>query len=97
MAIPTPVSVNPDTTVSNSCNNWRCCWRCCWKSKCGRKRDVVVVKPEPDRRISYGSDDTTYSLERVASDILKGAHGGSEVTIDKIHIHVTSSGQKDGK
>lgn len=90
MAIPTPVSVNPDTTVSNSCNNWKCCWKCCWKTKCGKKREVVVMPSDTGRTRSYGSDHSTYSIEKVADDILKGyTHQNSEITIDKVHIHVS--------
>lgn len=41
---------------------------------------------DTSRKISYGSD---YSIEKVADDILRGAHQNSEITIDKVHIHVS--------
>lgn len=42
------------------------------------------------RTKSYGSDHSTYSIEKVADEIIKGAaHQNSEITIDKVHIHVS--------
>lgn len=55
-----PMSVNPETKVSNSCNNWFCCTK---KKSTKSSKDIDHKVQEVAEKYRRGSHQTDYTID----------------------------------